>query len=77
MYLQYLFHCDQVVYTVVPVDGLQGLEQAYLENAEGVNFILHQFCLCRVFGFVFVSFFFLGGGDVNSFPEFDIILQWV
>ncbi|RUS81435.1 hypothetical protein EGW08_010819 [Elysia chlorotica] len=38
--LQYLFHCDQVVYTVVPVDGLQGLEQAYLENAEGIRHVV-------------------------------------
>lgn len=38
--LQYLFQCDQVLYTIVPVDGLQGLENAFLENAEGIKHVV-------------------------------------
>ena len=37
LYLQYLFQCDQVLYTIVPVTGYQDLERAYLENSEGVS----------------------------------------
>ncbi|XP_035826771.1 cell division control protein 45 homolog isoform X2 [Aplysia californica] len=38
--LQYLFQCDQVLYTVVPVNGLQGVENAFLENAEGIKHVI-------------------------------------
>ncbi|BFZ04616.1 hypothetical protein BsWGS_07655 [Bradybaena similaris] len=38
--LQYLFQCDQVLYTIVPVDGLQTLEHAFLENAEGIRHVV-------------------------------------
>ncbi|XP_059141300.1 cell division control protein 45 homolog [Physella acuta] len=38
--LQYLFQCDQVLYTIVPVDGMQGLENAFLENAEGIKHVV-------------------------------------
>merc|ERR1712183_1258288 len=42
--LQYLFQCDQVLYTVVPVTGKQDLENSYLENSEGIKHILMLNC---------------------------------
>ncbi|KAI8749259.1 cell division control protein 45 isoform X1 [Biomphalaria glabrata] len=38
--LQYLFQCDQVLYTIVPVTDLQELEKAFLENAEGIKHVV-------------------------------------
>ena len=35
-YFQYLFQCDQILYTIVPVTGKEELEKAYVENSEGV-----------------------------------------
>lgn len=42
--LQYLFQCDQVLYTVVPVTGKQDLENSFLENSEGIKHILMLNC---------------------------------
>ena len=36
-FVQALFQCDQVLYTVVPVSGFQDLEMAYAEHSEGVS----------------------------------------
>jgi len=33
---QSLFQCDQILYTIVPVSGMEDLERAYMENSEGV-----------------------------------------
>ena len=33
---QYLFQCDHVLYTIVPVSGKEDLERAFVENAQGV-----------------------------------------
>jgi len=38
--LQYLFQCDQVLYTVVPVSGLASVEDAFLENGEGIKHVV-------------------------------------
>lgn len=35
---QYLFQCDQILYTIVPVSGKEDLEKAYVENSEGVRY---------------------------------------
>lgn len=35
-FLQALFHCDQVQYTLVPVTGWQDLSTAFLEHKEQV-----------------------------------------
>lgn len=39
---QCLFQSDQILYTIVPVTGKENLQQAYIENSEGVctNFVL-------------------------------------
>ncbi|ELT95314.1 hypothetical protein CAPTEDRAFT_224008 [Capitella teleta] len=42
--LQSLFQCDQVLHTIIPVTGKQSLERAYLENSEGVKFVLLLNC---------------------------------
>lgn len=33
---QCLFQSDQILYTIVPVTGKENLQQAYIENSEGV-----------------------------------------
>ncbi|KAK2169147.1 hypothetical protein LSH36_12g20040 [Paralvinella palmiformis] len=38
--LQYLFQCDHVLYTIVPVTGKQDLERAFVEHSEGVQVCL-------------------------------------
>ncbi|ESO91700.1 hypothetical protein LOTGIDRAFT_206668 [Lottia gigantea] len=38
--LQYLFQCDQVLYTIIPVTGKSELERAYIENSEGIKHVV-------------------------------------
>ena len=33
---QYLLQCEQILYTTVPVSGMEDLEKAFLDNCEGV-----------------------------------------
>ncbi|XP_013383421.1 cell division control protein 45 homolog [Lingula anatina] len=42
--LQYLFQCDHVLYTIVPVSGKQELENAYVENSEGIKHVVMIGC---------------------------------
>ncbi|XP_071094476.1 cell division control protein 45 homolog [Haliotis cracherodii] len=42
--LQYLFQCDQVLYTIVPVSGLEELERAFVENSEGIKHVVMINC---------------------------------
>lgn len=42
--LQYLFRCDTISYTVVPVSGVQELRQAYEENCEEIKFVVLVNC---------------------------------
>ncbi|CAG2187763.1 CDC45 [Mytilus edulis] len=42
--LQYLFQCDQILYTIVPVTGKEELEKAYVENSEGVKHVIFINC---------------------------------
>ncbi|XP_034235913.1 cell division control protein 45 homolog [Thrips palmi] len=42
--LQYLFRCDSILFTVVPVSGVQELRQAYEENCEEVKFVVLVNC---------------------------------
>lgn len=36
-FLQYLFRCDHILYTIVAVSGKQSLEKSFHENSEGVS----------------------------------------
>ncbi|XP_071448319.1 cell division control protein 45 homolog [Hetaerina americana] len=38
--LQYLFRCDNVVYTLVPIQGIKDLKNAYNENRSEVKYVL-------------------------------------
>ena len=38
--LQYLFQCDHVMYTILPVAGRQDLESAFVENSESCKTVL-------------------------------------
>ncbi|XP_074641987.1 cell division control protein 45 homolog [Tubulanus polymorphus] len=42
--LQYLFQCDQVLYTIVPVAGRQDMDRAFIENGEGIKYVLLLNC---------------------------------
>lgn len=42
--LQYLFRCDTITYTLVPVSGIQDLRQAYEENCEEVKHVVLVNC---------------------------------
>ncbi|KAG8237991.1 hypothetical protein J437_LFUL017711 [Ladona fulva] len=42
--LQYLFRCDNMVYTLVPVQGIKGLQDAYNDNRDEVKFVLFINC---------------------------------
>lgn len=42
--LQCLFQSDQILYTIVPVTGKENLQQAYIENSEGVRHVLMINC---------------------------------
>ncbi|XP_064612801.1 cell division control protein 45 homolog [Liolophura sinensis] len=42
--LQYLFQCDHVLYTIIPVAGKQDLERAFVENSEGMKHVLMINC---------------------------------
>ncbi|KAL5017064.1 hypothetical protein ScPMuIL_006653 [Solemya velum] len=42
--LQYLFQCDQILYTIVPVVGKEDLERAFVENSEGIKYVLMINC---------------------------------
>lgn len=45
--LQCLFSWDHVIHTIVPINGKQELETAYMENIEGVSMKSHGVCrLC-------------------------------
>lgn len=44
--LQYLFQCDHIFYTIIPVAGHEDIQKAFIENAEGVSyFTLSKLCL--------------------------------
>ncbi|KAK6183991.1 hypothetical protein SNE40_006545 [Patella caerulea] len=38
--LQYLFQCDQILYTIIPVTGKAELERAFVENSEGIKHVV-------------------------------------
>ena len=42
---QYLFQCDHVLYTIVPVSGREDFESAFLAHSEGVSYLI----LCSMF----------------------------
>ncbi|XP_064620177.1 cell division control protein 45 homolog [Lineus longissimus] len=42
--LQYLFQCDHVLYTIMPVSGRQELETAFMENCEGIKCVMMLNC---------------------------------
>ncbi|KAK3927335.1 Cell division control protein 45-like protein [Frankliniella fusca] len=42
--LQYLFRCDTISYTLVPVSGIQDLRQAYEENCEEIKYVVLLNC---------------------------------
>ncbi|CAH1231986.1 CDC45 [Branchiostoma lanceolatum] len=42
--LQYLFQCDHVQYTIVPITGRQELETAFLEHSEQVKYVVMINC---------------------------------
>ena len=38
--LQYLFKCDHVLYTLIPITGKKDFHKAYHSNIEGVKYVL-------------------------------------
>ncbi|CAI9721546.1 division control 45 homolog [Octopus vulgaris] len=42
--LQYLFQCDQVLYSIIPITGKESLETAFMDNCEGVKHIVMINC---------------------------------
>ena len=37
LYLQHLFRCDHVFYTVVPVTGVSDIDRAFVEHTDDVG----------------------------------------
>lgn len=42
--LQYLFQCDHIMYTIIPVSTKQELEEAFTENYEGMQYVVLVNC---------------------------------
>ncbi|KDR16293.1 cell division control protein 45 homolog [Zootermopsis nevadensis] len=42
--LQYLFRCDSIIYTLVPVQGITDLQNAYEENCEEIKYVVLVNC---------------------------------
>ena len=54
---QYLFRCDHVLYTVVPVAGLSDIEKAYVENSQGVSTVFIKVVIQNIEKFMFITVF--------------------